>query len=494
MQLPTLCDKSFDYCREIVGDKALFDLLVKTPPQLIDFFITACEDETWSTNHGEFMTASLQWMTEAFYQDKLMMEFASKIGKVIRLHYNNLKKIIPRNITLKLKDRDLTINGLLYGSASEFIREMLRRECRDKKKKILHLDKIEFAIMSPIDYYLNTGSDFELIHNEKAEVIKVLNLTLLWELDELADACQNVLKKYITRENLFETLLKSHKKGRRSLLQSCYDFANELKLGYRLEDRGSDYIAFEFLDFNENSYEAFNALREEITHLIFGGKTTEEADFVKVIEQCPKLISLDIGRASSFTVYMREIPTNLKELDLSSSLWIDDEKLLFFIERCPLLNSLRLVSDVKLGLESWGGLQNLPELHRLDLTRCAQLGNADLSLILQACPTLTVLILEDCRNIDDEGFFELTKYEQSFTILNLKHCKISELPLIELATHSDVLYSLNLSRCEFLTDKALYELVKNVRTLKEVDISHCDISEGTIKDVRTLKPYLKLLV
>ena len=492
MQMPALLDKSLDYSREAADDAILFEVLVKYPPSLIQFFATACDDETWSIEHTEFMTVALKWLTDTFYQDKLMMELAQTAADAIRRHYNSLQSIIPHNLTLKLKDRDLPVNGLLYGTASEFIREMLRRDCRDKKKKSFLLPTMDYHHFSIIDTYLTTGSDFDLVHKERPAIIKILNLAMLWQLDDLSKSCQETLQKYINRENLFDTILKSHKKHRRILLQHAFDFANNLKLGYRLEIRGDEYIGFEFLDFNENSYEAFNALRNEITHLICGGTTPEEGDFLKVLDLCPKLFSLDIGHAKSFTDNMKEIPTNLKELDLTGSLWIDDEKLQIFIERCPQLNSLKLVSNVKLGLESWSALQTLTELHQLDLTRCSQISNPDLSVILQACPTVNMLSLEDCRSLDDEGFVELTKYEQAFTVLNLKHCKISELPLIDLAAHSEVLYSLNLSRCEFLTDKAVVELVKNVHTLKFLDISHCDIAPGTIKEIKALKPYLKL--
>lgn len=493
MQLPALCDQSLFFCREAESDAALFQLLVKNPPDLINFFCTACDDETWSLEHEEFMSAAMKWLTDAFYQDKLMMEFAQRIAQVIRPHYNVLKSIIPLNITLKLKDRDIPFNGLLYGSGSEFIRELLRRECRDKKRKVLHFEKIEFATFSPLDDYLTSGNTAELLHKDRPQIIKILNLTLLWQLEELSNACQDVLQKYITRENLFETLLKSHKKGRKRLLQFCFDFANNLKLGYRLEDRGVDYLAFEFLDFNENSFDAFEALRESITHLIFSGTTAEEGDFLKVLERCPKLISIDLGRSKAFTDQMREIPVDLKELEFSGCLWLDDEKFLIFAARCPKLTSLKLGSCVKLGLESWGGLQNLVDLHQLELSRCSQIGNADISLILQATPALNVFNLEDCRSIDDEGFFELTKYGQQFTNLNLKSCKISELPLIEIASHSDVLFTLNLSRCDFITDKAVVELAKNIRTLKRLDISHCEISSGTLKELKVLRPYLTVI-
>lgn len=494
MQLPALMYKSLNYLQMVPDQDTLFKTLRNNPPHLIKFLVKACDDETWAEEHREFMRQALTWVTEEFFQDRLLMEFAQKVAKAIREHYNAMQLYFPLNLTIKLKDKDLEVNSLLYSASSEYMREMIRRECRDAKSHDLLLKDISFDIFSAIHEFISTSSTFDLYRKDKAELIKILKLAMQWELQELAVACQNHIKKYITRENMFDMAIKSHLKHRVVLRNACFDFINNFHLGFRLEDRGEDAFAFEFIDFNENSLDAFGVLKEHITHLICSNRITEEEEFPKVVKKCSKLICLDISRSKSFSDYLKEIPLTLQQLEAAACTWITNETFKSLIEYCPNLTRLVLTSNVNINFEGWGSLSKLEQLRSLDLTRCSQLRDEELRIILQACKELIVLTLEDCRGLTDEAFMDLPKYNPNFTKINLARTGLSDLPLIEIASKCQLLVSLDLTRCENITTIGIIELVKNAVNLKELNLTSCDVPKITLEQIYKIRPFLHIII
>ena len=493
MLLPALMYKSLRHLQEIPDDGTLFKTLKSNPPQLIKFLVRACEDETWAEEHREFMSSALNWVTEEFFQDRLLMEFAQKVSKAIREHYSVMQLYFPLNLTLKLKDKDLNVNSLLYSSSSEYLRELIRRECRDAKSREWLLKSISFDLFSSIHEYITTGSTFDLYRKDRPELIKILNLAMLWELDGLSIACQNQIKKYLTPENMFDMMIKAHQKRRSVLREAAFEFINSFKLGFRLENRGIEALAFEFLDFNESSLNAFETLRELITHLICAGKITEADEFTLVIKRCPKLICLDISRSDNFSDHLKEVSSTLEQLEAASCIWMNNETFIKLIQFFPNLNSLILTSSVNIDFEGWGALNKLAQLRNLDLTRCSQVRDEELRIILQACKELIVLNLEDCKAITDEGFLDIPKYNANFTSLNLSRTGISDQPLIEIASKCSNLTYLNLTRCENITAIGVLTLVKNALNLKELNLTSCSIPKSTLAEIKKLRPYLKLI-
>jgi F-box/leucine-rich repeat protein 2/20 len=486
MELPALLHKSLLYTADATNEEMLYRLLEAEPSHLINFLTQACEDETWAENHPQFMRSAIVWVTEQFYYDRLMMPFAQHIAKAIRPHFTVLEPFLPTNLTFQLKDKDVLVNGLLYGSSSEFLRELLRRECRDRRSYKLLLKKIPHSIFSAIHEYINKGTTFALLLKDEKELIKVLNLAISWDLTELSMESQRLLKKYLTRENVLDTLLTAHNKHREVLKEECFNYINALKLGCRFEKRGPDTLAFEFLEFTENSMEIFDAVKEIITHLICGGDITDQPEFVKVVNQCPKLICLDISHSKIFSEKLKEIPTTLLELEAAACLWMNNDTFTKLVELCPQLIRLVLTSNIEIDYGAWSALKKLESLRSLNLTRCRQISDEELKIILQSLPKLIHLHLEDCRSIGDPGFNDIPQFNNHLTQLNLARTTISDLPLIEIASRCELLTTLDLTHCENLTDGGIYDSVRLASQLRALNISHCEVSKGMIKEIQKL--------
>lgn len=493
MLMPSSLPAHFKKYETSDSDKALFEMLVRNPPDLTLFLEYGCSDETWAMGHSEFLNKAVGWVHSQFFQDRLLMETVQKLADVFRNHLAFITPYLPLNVTVKLKDRDQPINTLFYASSSEFLRELIRLECRDRKSKYLYFKELEFLEFSILDDFLVKRITDTLFAKDEKTVSKVLEIALAWDLPELAKVCQNFLKKWINRENVFDTLLNAHKNGWTILREECYDYVNNLAFDMRFVNTPGEQMAFEFLRYTENSMEVFKKVHSYITKLICSGTTTDERGFKKVVKQCPRLICLDISYSNSFTDYLKEIPSNLQELDLSSCLWLNNETFKTMLTQCPELNKLTLISDVELNFEAWGLFQNMHNLRTIDFTRCSQLNDNDIRIILQACEPLITLSLEDCRNISDQGFYDLSKYNPRFISLNLARTEISDQPLVELAHQCLDLTYLSLLRCEQITEKGVLEVVRSAQKLRELDISDCNVSPAALVKIKNMRPYLKLI-
>ena len=195
-----------------------------------------------------------------------------------------------------------------------------------------------------------------------------------------------------------------------------------------------------------------------MTDLVFGQDLAEEEQFSKAIKLCPKMVCLDIGHSDAYTDQMKEIPRLLPELSAPACPWLNDSALTALVKTCPNLRKLILTSDSKIGAEGWAALKHLVLLRELDVTRCGQIGDEELKLILEACSGLVSLEMEDCRGVSDKGFFEIPKLNPRLTHLNLARCNINDAGLVELLNKSRSLNYLNLTRCERLTERSIKEI------------------------------------
>ena len=114
---------------------------------------------------------------------------------------------------------------------------------------------------SAIDAFIRTGDTQEVNRKDREIVTKILMQALRWDLKELAEACEEFLKRYITRSNMVEMMMEAHKNSWLRLRQSCFNYINDQKIGLRFLARERDRLAFEFLEFNDASLAFFEKVR-----------------------------------------------------------------------------------------------------------------------------------------------------------------------------------------------------------------------------------------
>jgi F-box/leucine-rich repeat protein 2/20 len=552
MLLPALLPKEYAFYSAAKTEEELLKLLLERPTDLINFFEYACDDETWSSNHSEFMQEVLKWFTVQFLNHRLPLEIATRVMNAFQLHYSILKDYIPLNLTINSETATFELNSLLFAARSERFHDLIRKRDVEQKKNstltpltefppnlentplakairkaemkiraeemqkqdtheevpldqevVLTLNIIPYDLFSKIAIFIMQGTVPNLWREDKGFLLKLLHEATTYELTELKEECEEILKRYIAQENVFDLLILSHKEKWTNLRQSCFNFLNERSLGIRLspgEHKRIDVsqkdifpFAFEFFDFREPALEVFEKLNLYVTHLICSGSLTEDVHFSEVVRACPHLISIDLSRTLEFSERLMDLDPNLEELDLSKCAWMSDIHLKRIIQACPNLSRLGLSGDEGITFRGWSDLQNLSRLISLDISRFSRINDEDFELILKACPQLIELNVEECRRISNKGFYALAKMLPQLAFLNLARTSISDAALIDVVTKCRLLRELNINRCDEVSEKGILQAVLHAPALKELKFSKDYLSAETVKKIKTVNFELKLL-
>lgn len=497
MLLPALLPEELKIYSQAESEIALFQMLTTKPQDLILFFEYACDDETWSENCREFMPAAMEWFTEKSLQERLASELLQRVAASIKPHYLNLKSYIPRNLIFDVQSKKIAFSSLLFAASSEVFHNLIRSHLYADKSMPISLGKLPLDIFDIVEEFVYSGDVVAIWKYDELGLLRILRHATDMRLVGLMQLCEDTLKRYINKENVLDLLIKAHKKSWIHLKNHCCHFLNILSWGvkfedskkYRLTEEGEKtFLALEFLEFSDTSLDIFERLKLFITHLILNGSLTEETSFSMVIQSCPNMRFLDIGRTRAFSERLYEINPNLQELDLSNCLWLTNDYLKKVVEICPNLRRLVLTSNVQLTFLGWSVLQKLPLLYGLDISRCHQVHDDDLLLILRACPQLTELDLEECRGLSERAFFDLAKSLPHLVVLNVSRCHISDVSLIEIALRCRHLRELLLMRCKGISEKGLLQLIANAPLLKLLDITSCNIALAVVESLKHLAP------
>lgn len=495
MDLPALLPKELEFVAKVENDRGLYSLLVKNPQELTSFFEAAADDETWSGEHASFMKEAIQWMTNQFFQDRLSVDLAAGAAAKIREHIHILEPMIANNLKIILNGKEIPYeaSGLLWGSSSEYLRNMIRQECRDKNKRELRFEGVSQEVFDQIVEYVNTGTVADLWRKDKGEVTEVLAQAAEWGLKGLAELSQDILRRYITRGNVIEMLLQAHEEKWSLLRDSCIDFVNALDIGAKFDKGDPDSLFFEFVDFSPDALEIFEAIRFNITHLICGKDLTDKPPFSDVINRCPNMVCLDISGTNEFTDRLLDIPNTLEELDVSKCEWLNQKTLKMLVQICPNLVKIRLASNSHIKYSTWGILKDFKRLEKLDISRCTQIKDEDFKIILQAARGASHFYLDECTGLTDNAFFDLGKNIPKLTDLDVSRTNITNSGLIDLTMRCKQLITLKASRCPNLSDKGVLEAVENAPKLKMLEIIKLKEGQSVQKALKEARPYLEVV-
>jgi F-box and leucine-rich repeat protein 2/20 len=498
MLLPAFSPDRFTPYSFADSDEDLFNKLVIDPIALVLFFEYASDDETWSDLHSTFMQTAIEWFSQRTLNNRLSSESILLVANSIQKHYQNLKSYIPNDISFSVEGLDIPVNNLLWSARSEFFNRLIHQTSDGKVNKIL-LDNLTFDWFILIDEYMRTGVVADLWKHDKQEIILFLKKITNFQVPGLMIQSEDVLKRYLNRDNVFDTLKMAYKESWNQLQKHCCDFINHLSLGIHLstvegkdiQDRHS--LALEFYNFEMPALDAFDLLKDLITHLICSGSLSEAAEFSQIVSSCPKLVSLDVSGSFSFSDRLLELPSRLQELDLSTCVWLTSPYLQRIVEASPQLKKLKLSSNVQLNFTAWTVLQKLRELVGLDLARCNQITDEDLRLILKTCRNLIELNLEECIKLSEGIFYELAKNMPQLTALNVSRSNVTDGAVAEIAIRCSSLQYLDLTRCQQVTEKGIIQLLRQAPSLQNLIIRSCPISDKGIEFIRQLRPFTNIV-
>ena len=189
--------------------------------------------------------------------------------------------------------------------------------------------------------------------------------------------------------------------------------------------------------------------------------------------------------------------SQLVELDLSSSLTLNDNSLRIISSKCQNIKSLYLKSCEELSDVGVALLSNLGNLECLDLSNL-KITDDSISSIALHCLKLAKLLLCNCRNVTDHSMKYLADNllglkqldlcfchkvtDQGFSLI-ASHCKELEVIGLEDLIVSDNsvtllascpnLRVLNFAYCKMISDYSLYKLAESCLNIEVIDLSYC---------------------
>ena len=157
---------------------------------------------------------------------------------------------------------------------------------------------------------------------------------------------------------------------------------------------------------------------------------------------------------------------------------------------CPKIVKLDLSSNDGLTYSIWSSIQKFKNLKILDISRCFQIKDTDLKIILEAAPKLVELSLVDCQGISPNSFFEISKKLPELTVLNASKTLITDAGLIDILTNCKNLMHADFSRCQSIGDRGVLEGIRNSSILKTINLSNSNITRACIEQIKKIRPYL----
>lgn len=491
MQLPAGATEFKKY-HNFQNEDQLLEHLRNHPSELVSFFLVACEDETWIEAHPTFLRGVLDWLTDASINRDFPQEFFHSVVVPIQQHIQVLKPFIPLDLQLKNGQINYPINSFLLGQQSEYFRRRIQHECRGQKERELKVENLSSKYFPLIDEWINTGEVINLWKLQPQDLWSLIDEATSHGFPTLVEECEKVLRRYIDRNNVFDMLMQAHQKSLQLLQNASIEFINSQEMGIRLLITPVEDLAVEFLDYKERAMEAFDKVKSSITHLVFSRQLTVDPLFKQVVNQCSRLIGLDLSDSTAASEYLGDLPEWIKVLRLTHCRWLTPAMLQTLSSACPKLTKLDLSSNDQLTYAIWAELQRFKKIISLDVSRCVQIGDQELRMILQACPHLAELKLMDCHKISSEGFFEIAKWLPGVALLNISRTAIADAAFIDIMTRCRNLYFLDISRCDGLSDKAIFEGIRNCLTLKTIHLRHTRLTKGDIERLKGLHPYLTI--
>lgn len=493
MLMPATLPENLLFYGSAATDQELLKLLQAHYNEYSRFFICACDDENWRDMHSEFISKSLIWFTEQFLANTIPISTALEIAESIKQHYLILKPLLPLNVSFGAIDGEMPINSLMYQASSSYLQHLIHKTCFEKPGRSIYLTGIHLSEVKIIDEYIHTNDVQELWRLNDNQLPRMLDFSFKAGLPGLAELCQILLGRRLDPRLVYETLITSHENSWEYLRNKCAEIINASDAGIEISFPNRYSVCCYLESISEHSLGNFRKVMPIITHIICGPRLAEDKGFSKLLKECPKLYSVDLGRAESYSHQFEQLPEQITELILSGCGWLNDSNFKTIIAHCPSLKSLDLVSCTALTYIGWGDLLKLKDLKRLNISYCSLIDDKELSIILDASPELVELDLDGCDQISESGFQRLSKGKRIFEVLSISRTDVSDASVILLAEQQKGLRKLNISRCNHVTEEGIIEALRLAKNLLELDCNFCNISNSLVEELRTRYPNVQIL-
>ena len=478
------------YVLTISDDQHLLEKLKVDPLIAADFFMQSCDDLMWVHQHENLLSQLLSWLTQQFLISELSLQKAKDLAQVIQNNYGEMSGIVKPDFSIRGDKEEFLMNGLLFGSASDFFRAKALEKYRVNQIEVITLPGMQDVILQKVCDYLNYGV-VDLWKIDLPQLLDLIRQAEYWNLFSLKRLGEERLTHYVDRGNLLEMFQFSHENQLFHLRSTCVKLLNRFENDLQVMENGH-LLTFIFYRFRIRTLEIFERLKNFITCLVCQGDLILDKAFEEVVNEIPHLKILDISQSQEASEYLLTIPQEIEELNLSACSWLNANLLNQLTLRCPRLKVLKLNRNEQLDYAAWTSLQNLKRLEHLEISGCSYLTDQELKIIISSCPQLEILHLNDCSQLTRQAFFEMSKILTDLKELHVKRGNLDDSTLIQVISNCPNLNHLNLSYNRQITDQGLLQVIKMGRQLATLDLVQTSISARCQSQLKKNNPHLSL--
>lgn len=196
----------------------------------------------------------------------------------------------------------------------------------------------------------------------------------------------------------------------------------------------------------------------------------------------PTLQSLDIAEShmpeEPLQELARSLTPNVTRLDLSACAALTDEIMCILAPRIPKVTHLNLNGCFQLTSRTTSMIANhCPLLRELFIARISENREPYILELIQSLPRLTKLDLSGNVYVSDNVLADIAVKLPSLDYLDVSATKITDKGLRLVCEHLVGLTSLSMASCLGITNDSLSWVAKHCRSLKELNISRCSITD-----------------
>ena len=491
MKTPLFFPVELDYIKDLkTPEEVLNALRGRSQEDMIIFFETGSEDETWVQNVGStYIKVVLFWLTKQFASGLLSLDHAKRIAHSIQQNFHVVGSLLDEDVKFKVDDQFIPASSLMFGANSNFFNDLIKRE----RGHNIVLKDFSVALFQQIKDYIYTGSIEELWKGEAPAVLKLMRTASTLNMLPLEEYAANAYKKFINEKNIIENLSLASREGLQTLKDICCDFINKLQYGIRLYSFGYGELRVELTIVREEGWDILARIVKLITHIDSHQLATEDPQFVNFLKSITRLVGLDLSQSSNVLSDLIESLPPVTDFNLTNCIWLDDDQLKSIFLRCPNLITLNLKENAQLSYRAWGALSSLQRLGILDLEQCRSVGDDEFDLILTNSPGLVELSLSGCSSITSKHMGVIGKRCSQIKSLNLSACRmISETGFAEMAANTRGLTSLDVSYCGSISDQLLGQMMPQLSQLTYLNILGCFVADTFVENIQKERPSLKI--
>ncbi len=485
--------EEFDYLRELPRDQQLVAALTsQSAYAAVSFFVSAAEDETWTSVNQELMSKILTWVAHEFAAFRVSDFEAEQTLRAYYLHRQVLQAALPLDVVIEVAGESVAASGFLYGIHSPRLRVVMREGHTQESPLVIDAGEVTKQVFAFVDEFICTGEMISLWREPLEVMMQVLQQAQDWRIAELEERCTELIGRYLTVENYVEMLLHAHQHGMARLQSVILAKLNELELGIEWRSEAEHELTACIHGYQERAREILLAVAPLLTRLSLRADAALNPFLATLLPLATQLRHLDLdGTSGCHEELLDLISPTIEGLSLQRCPWIQLPWARKAVTIFTHLHELNIGANPEMSAPIFVSFLEFAALDSLDLRHLGVVNENNFDYFLARQPDLYRLNLSWCIGLSDETITHIKG--KQIKILDLSHTRLADAGLQAVGKKCPLLQQLLVEDCTGVTEAGLLAFVRQALNLRFLDARGLGISAAAHAEIRQVRRGIELL-